>query len=214
MWKIIQWLRLFIQRRKHFINLFIWPLTRNSSTAEDFRTQQGYNVNPLVPRWLEYWAVSDVNQGDLREFVRLVRKGSTLRHRTNKARAEGVGKPRRNPRQQGTQGVLNVVCHDCPISSSARLSRQIQTSGRRDWLQVVRALPRGVKITAAGEFLLKEARRILQEANDATASAKRIASGQAGTFEDRFRREHILARESFRIRLRIFGKTNLDVDCI
>ena len=65
------------QRRKHFINLFIWPLTRNSSTAEDFRTQQGYNVIHWCQGGMEYWAVSDVNQGDLREFVRLVREGST-----------------------------------------------------------------------------------------------------------------------------------------
>jgi anti-sigma factor RsiW len=65
------------QRRKHFINLFIWPSTLNSSTAEDFRTQQGYNVIHWSQGGMEYWAVSDVNQGDLGEFVGLVRGGST-----------------------------------------------------------------------------------------------------------------------------------------
>jgi anti-sigma factor RsiW len=64
------------QCRQHFINLFIWPLTHNSSTAEDFRTQRGYTVIHWNEGGMEYWAVSDVNQGDLREFVRLARGGS------------------------------------------------------------------------------------------------------------------------------------------
>jgi DNA-binding transcriptional LysR family regulator len=61
------------------------------------------------------------------------------------------------------------------------LSRQIQNLEEEIGFKLFERLPRGVKITAAGEFLLKEARRILQEVNDATASAKRIASGQSGT---------------------------------
>src|SRR6266699_7118045 len=61
------------------------------------------------------------------------------------------------------------------------LSRQIQHLEEEIGFKLFERLPRGVKITAAGEFLLKEARRILQEVNNAIASAKRIASGQAGT---------------------------------
>jgi len=64
------------QHRLHFINLFVWPSTGSSSTAEDFRTQQGYNVIHWSQAGMEYWAVSDMNQGDLRDFVRLVRLGS------------------------------------------------------------------------------------------------------------------------------------------
>ena len=65
------------QHRKHFINLFIWPLTRNLSTAEDFRTQQGYNTIHWSQGGMEYWAVSDMNQGGLRDFVQLLRSGSS-----------------------------------------------------------------------------------------------------------------------------------------
>src|SRR5258708_2358049 len=64
------------QRHKHFINLFIWPSTSNSSTAENLRTQQGYNVIHWSQDGMEYWAVSDVNQGELRNFVQLVREGA------------------------------------------------------------------------------------------------------------------------------------------
>jgi DNA-binding transcriptional LysR family regulator len=42
-------------------------------------------------------------------------------------------------------------------------------------------LPRGVKISAAGKSFLVDARRILHEVNEATARAKRVASGQSGT---------------------------------
>jgi len=66
------------------------------------------------------------------------------------------------------------------------LSRQIQNLEEEIGFKLFERLPRGVKITAAGEFFLKEARRILQEVNDATASAKRIASGQSGTLKVAF----------------------------
>jgi len=64
------------QHRKHFINLFIWPSTRLSSTAEQFRTQQGYNTIHWSQGGMEYWAVSDMNQVDLGSFVQLLRSGS------------------------------------------------------------------------------------------------------------------------------------------
>ena len=57
------------QHRKHFINLFVWPLTRVSNTAEEFRTQQGYNTIHWSQGGMDYWAVSDMNHGDLRDFA-------------------------------------------------------------------------------------------------------------------------------------------------
>src|SRR5258705_7660660 len=69
----------------------------------------------------------------------------------------------------------------CLRVAQPALSRQIKNLEEEIGFKLFERLPRGVKITAAGEFLLKETRRILQEVNDATASAKRIASGQAGT---------------------------------
>jgi len=61
------------------------------------------------------------------------------------------------------------------------LSRQIQNLEEEIGFKLFERLPRGVRITAAGEFLLKEARRILQDLNNTTASAKRIGSGLSGT---------------------------------
>ncbi|HWW00093.1 MAG TPA: anti-sigma factor [Candidatus Acidoferrum sp.] len=65
------------QHRKHLINLFTWPSSRIASTAEDFRTHQGYNVIHWSQGDMEYQAVSDMNQGDLRDFARLLRSGSS-----------------------------------------------------------------------------------------------------------------------------------------
>ena len=67
---------LIYQHRKHFINLFIWPSSRVTNTAEEFRTQQGYNTIRWSQGGMDYWAVSDMNQGDLRGFVQLLRSGS------------------------------------------------------------------------------------------------------------------------------------------
>ena len=61
------------------------------------------------------------------------------------------------------------------------LSRQIQILEEEIGFKLFERLPRGVKITEAGKLFLDDARRILQEVNDATGRAKRIALGQSGT---------------------------------
>jgi anti-sigma factor RsiW len=62
------------QRRKHYINLFIWPSGGASDQSEQELARQGYNVIHWIHSGTNYWAVSDVNSTDLREFVRLVKE--------------------------------------------------------------------------------------------------------------------------------------------
>jgi anti-sigma factor RsiW len=59
------------QRRKHFINLFIWP--EQEGPSREPAPRQGYNMVHWNQGGMAHWAVSDVNMGDLREFARLVR---------------------------------------------------------------------------------------------------------------------------------------------
>lgn len=59
------------QRAKHIINLFIWPSTQNF--GEQTITRQGYHVIHWADAGMTYWAVSDVDEKALREFVELVR---------------------------------------------------------------------------------------------------------------------------------------------
>jgi DNA-binding transcriptional LysR family regulator len=61
------------------------------------------------------------------------------------------------------------------------LSRQIQDLEEEIGFQLLDRLPRGVKISAPGKLFLEDARRILQEVNEATVRAQRVARGQSGT---------------------------------
>lgn len=66
------------------------------------------------------------------------------------------------------------------------LSRQIQDLEEEIGFKLFDRLSRGVKLSTAGKLFLEEARRILQQVNDATGRAKRVASGQSGTLRAGF----------------------------
>lgn len=59
------------QHRKHVINLFVWPSAANRSSSS---TMNGFNLVHWADSGLSYWAVSDLNMGELREFTRLYRE--------------------------------------------------------------------------------------------------------------------------------------------
>jgi DNA-binding transcriptional LysR family regulator len=61
------------------------------------------------------------------------------------------------------------------------LSRQIQDLEREMGFLLFERLPRGVRLSAAGKVFLSDARRILQDVDEAKRRAERIALGQAGT---------------------------------
>jgi DNA-binding transcriptional LysR family regulator len=61
------------------------------------------------------------------------------------------------------------------------LSRQIQDLEREVGFLLFERLPRGVRLSEAGKVFLSDARRILQDVDDAKRRAERIALGQAGT---------------------------------
>src|ERR1700675_2260586 len=61
------------------------------------------------------------------------------------------------------------------------LSRQIQDLEEEIGVTLFDRLPRGVKISAAGKSFLEDARRILQQVNEATIRAGRVDRGQSGT---------------------------------
>ena len=72
-------LRLNSERRKHFINLFIWPTTPKDSTAQTMVEREGYHLVHWSEGDFDYWAVSDVNINDLQSFRRLFEQ-QTARH--------------------------------------------------------------------------------------------------------------------------------------
>ena len=62
------------QRYKHIINLFIWPSESGRDAAAQSFVKDGYNVLHWARDGFEFWAVSDVNAGDLRAFADLEMK--------------------------------------------------------------------------------------------------------------------------------------------
>jgi anti-sigma factor RsiW len=57
------------QRRKHFINLFIWPSGNDSEPISATKPQRGYNALHWRNQGMNFWAVSEVSEEDLRKFA-------------------------------------------------------------------------------------------------------------------------------------------------
>src|SRR6202045_2655945 len=62
------------QRRKHFINLFVWPGGTEADKTTMPISRQGYQLVHWHDSDFNYWAVSDVNEKDLQEFKQLFEK--------------------------------------------------------------------------------------------------------------------------------------------
>ncbi len=58
------------QRRKHVINVFVWPDAREASVTA--ATRQGYHVIQAKHAGMAYCVVSDLNQDELAAFARLL----------------------------------------------------------------------------------------------------------------------------------------------
>jgi anti-sigma factor RsiW len=59
------------QRNKHPINLFITPAQMNRNSSPTMTTRRGYNVLSWTNNGMNYWAVSDLNGTELRQFADL-----------------------------------------------------------------------------------------------------------------------------------------------
>ena len=56
------------KRRQHIINVFVWP----ASDLEPARVQsvRGFHVHHWIQNGMSFWAVSDLNDAELGQFVR------------------------------------------------------------------------------------------------------------------------------------------------
>jgi anti-sigma factor RsiW len=59
-------------RRNHTINLFTWPSAALAGDATQVRN--GYNLESWSSNGMAFWAVSDLNESELHQFVLLYRK--------------------------------------------------------------------------------------------------------------------------------------------
>src|SRR5256886_10562267 len=56
------------QRRKHFINLFVWPGKTGAPRPTEAMSREAYHLRRWADPDFNYWAVSDVNANDLQLF--------------------------------------------------------------------------------------------------------------------------------------------------
>jgi anti-sigma factor RsiW len=67
------------QRRKHFINVFVWPGEAAAARPAMAMSHQGYQLLHWADPDFNYWAVSDVSANDLQTFKQQF-EAQTLRH--------------------------------------------------------------------------------------------------------------------------------------
>jgi anti-sigma factor RsiW len=58
------------ERRKHTINVFVSPARDDASARTSDRSLRGFHVHQWNRGGMSFWAVSDVNDAELTEFVR------------------------------------------------------------------------------------------------------------------------------------------------
>jgi anti-sigma factor (TIGR02949 family) len=56
-------------RGQHTINVFVWPEASDAVRSSDARAIRGFHVRHWTHGGMAYWAVSDVNDADLDQFV-------------------------------------------------------------------------------------------------------------------------------------------------
>jgi anti-sigma factor RsiW len=62
------------QPRRHHIDLFIWPAKEESDSTLRTLTRQGFQLVHWTQAGMSYWAVADLELGELQEFARLVQE--------------------------------------------------------------------------------------------------------------------------------------------
>jgi len=58
------------ERRQHTIDVFVWPAVNNSEVPTDIRNLRGFEVCHWTRDGMAFWAVSDLNDAELDQFVR------------------------------------------------------------------------------------------------------------------------------------------------
>jgi anti-sigma factor RsiW len=63
------------KRRQHIINVLVWPSADTAKrAASPPLSRQGFNILNWTSSGMNYWAISDLNVGELREFVQLLQQ--------------------------------------------------------------------------------------------------------------------------------------------
>jgi anti-sigma factor RsiW len=61
------------QRRKHIVNVFVWPAADGSQSAVESTAHDGYNLLHWRRGGMNYWMASDLNAQEMGDFAHLLR---------------------------------------------------------------------------------------------------------------------------------------------
>lgn len=64
------------RRRQHVINVFVWPTEHENGGHIGSQTRETYNIEHWRTDGLEWWAVSDLNAAELKQFSELMQKAA------------------------------------------------------------------------------------------------------------------------------------------
>src|SRR5437660_1727543 len=59
-------------RRRHFINVYLWPADRGATGGPSALTRQGYHLRHWTTPAFVYWVVSDLGTAELDQFAGLL----------------------------------------------------------------------------------------------------------------------------------------------
>ena len=62
------------RRRQHIINVLVWPSNDSKRPIGTPLTRQGFNLLHWTSLGMNYWAISDLNMAELRQFVDLLQQ--------------------------------------------------------------------------------------------------------------------------------------------
>jgi anti-sigma factor RsiW len=80
------------RRRLHTINLFVWPCDDTTPSGIKRQTRRGYSIVNWCDGGMQFWAVSDLNAGEMQTFGQLLRQSDE--GQSGKPRASGsTGNP-------------------------------------------------------------------------------------------------------------------------
>jgi anti-sigma factor (TIGR02949 family) len=60
------------RHQQHVINLYTWPSSGTANAPLQEHNFQGYNVFSWIQNGMSYWAVSDMDAGELQQFAKLI----------------------------------------------------------------------------------------------------------------------------------------------
>jgi anti-sigma factor RsiW len=64
-------------RRRHLINVLLWPATQGRTNGPGVTNRQGYHLLHWTTPEYTYWVISDLGMAELREFTQLVRQADS-----------------------------------------------------------------------------------------------------------------------------------------